>query len=135
MFFHLRLVKIVFILLLVLAVSFCCAPGPGREPEQEFVTIADSIPGWPRDVRKVEIPSSYDHSLQPALFWRPSQTDGPCLWPCIPGPGIICRAPVQYSWNRPEGWAGSLFILISGDPTIILLPPELRRRWLMYWMR
>ena len=40
-------------------------------------SVSDSLAGWPRDVRKVEIISSRDSTVQPALFRAPEDSKKP----------------------------------------------------------
>ena len=39
--------------------------------------LAGRIGRWPADVSEVLIPSSYDQTLQPSLYWAPSNHNGP----------------------------------------------------------
>lgn len=61
---------------LISALAFCCSP-PSGQPAGDSLAGIDSIPGWPRDVRRVEIRSSYDSTVQPALFRAPEQLEKP----------------------------------------------------------
>ena len=72
-----RLESLILISAAVLAVSLCCSTPPAGQAQRSTMTGTDSIPGWPRDVRKVEIISSYDSTVQPALFWAPEKLEKP----------------------------------------------------------
>ena len=66
------------ILALLVSGGSCSGPSIKKEEVQLQSAKTDSIPSyWPRGVRKVEIASSFDKSIQPALFWAPSQKDKP----------------------------------------------------------
>jgi dienelactone hydrolase len=58
--------------------AFCGFPAP-RDSQSGGGSLAqaDSVPGWPRQVRRVEIESSFDSTRQPALFWAPEQAVKP----------------------------------------------------------
>jgi len=72
-----RLESLIMIFAVVLAASFRCSTPPEGQADRSPPAGTDSIPGWPRDVRKVEIISSYDSTIQPALFWAPEQVNAP----------------------------------------------------------
>ena len=72
-----RLESLILISAAVLAASLCCSTPPAGQARRSPLVGTDSVPGWPREVRKVEFISSYDSTLQPALYWAPEQAEKP----------------------------------------------------------
>jgi len=74
---YFRLESSIMIFTVISAASLCCSAPPAGQADRSPLAGTDSVPGWPREVRKVEIKSSYDSTMQPALFWIPEQLEDP----------------------------------------------------------
>ena len=63
--------------LIVLICPGGCSRAAEKESRMGQQSMNDSLAGWPREVRKVEIVSRRDSAIQPALFWLPESGGQP----------------------------------------------------------
>jgi len=113
--FYRRLGGSIIVFALISALAFCCSP-PAGQPANGSSIGSDSIPGWPRDVRRVEIRSSYDSTVQPALFRAPEQSEKPA-------PLLV----VLHTWSGDYLQQSSLpYLEQAGERGWVFIHPDFR---------